>query len=139
MGEQQNVKVVQGAYAAYGRGDIPALLENLSENVEWILPGEGLIPQAGVYEGHDGVARFFQTLSETTEFSAFDPREFVAQGDRVIVLGSYRGGVKATGRWFESDWAMSFLLRDGKIIKFQEYTDTAAIAPAYAASASARA
>ena len=139
MAEQENVRVVQDAYAAFGRGDIPALLDNLSENVEWLLPGEGLIPQAGVYRGRDGVARFFQTLDKTTEFSAFEPSEFVAQGDRVIALGSYRGKAKATGRSFEAHWAMSFLLRDGKILKFQEYTDTAAIAPAYAASASASA
>ena len=139
MAEQQNVKIVQDAYAAFGRGDIPALLDNLSENVEWHLPGEGLIPQAGVYRGRDGVARFFQTLDQTTEFSAFEPREFVAQGDRVIALGWYRGKAKATGCSFEAHWAMSFLLRDGKILKFQEYTDTAAIAPAYAASASASA
>ena len=139
MSEQQNVKVVQDAYAAFGRGDISALLDSLSENVEWHLPGEGLIPQAGVYHGRDGVARFFQTLDQTTEFSAFKPSEFVAQGDRVIALGWYRGKAKATGRSFEAHWAMSFLVRDGKILKFQEYTDTAAIAPAYAASASASA
>jgi uncharacterized protein len=139
MNEQQNIKVVQNAYAAFGRGDIPALLDNLDENVEWLLPGEGTIPQAGAYRGRDGVARFFQTLEQTTEFSAFEPREFVAQGDRVIALGSYRGKAKATGRSFEANWAMAFSLRDGKIFKFQEYTDTGAIAPAYAGTASARA
>ena len=139
MAEQQNVKVVQDAFAAFGRGDIPTLLDNLSDNVEWFLPGEGMIPQAGAYRGRDGVARFFQTLNQTTEFLAFEPREFIAQGDRVIALGWYRGKAKATGRSFEADWVMSFSLRDGKVLKFQEFTDTAAIAPAYAASASASA
>ena len=137
MAEQQNVKVVQDAYAAFERSDIPALLDKLGENVEWLVPGEGMIPQAGAYRGRDGVARFFQTLDQTTEFSAFEPREFVAQGDRGITLGWYRGKARATGRSFEAHWAMSFSLRDGKILKFQEYTDTAAIGPAYAASASA--
>jgi uncharacterized protein len=139
MAEQENIKVVQEAYASFGRGDIKALLDNLDEQVEWLLPGEGMIPQAGLYNGRDGVARFFQTLDQTTEFSAFEPRQFVAQGDRVIALGWYAGKAKATGRSFESHWAMSFLLRDGKVLKFQEYTNTGAIAPAFAASAAASA
>jgi uncharacterized protein len=139
MAEQENVKVVQEAYASFGRGDIQALLDTLDEQVDWVLPGEGMIPQAGAYHGRDGVARFFQTLDQTTEFTAFEPRQFIAQGDRVIALGWYKGKAKATGRPFESDWAMSFVLRDGKVLKFQEYTDTGAIAPAFAASAAASA
>jgi uncharacterized protein len=139
MAEQENIKVVQEAYASFGRGDIKTLLDNLDEQVEWLLPGEGLIPQAGLYHGRDGVARFFQTLDQTTEFSAFEPRQYVAQGDRVIALGWYAGKAKATGRSFESHWAMSFVLRDGKVLKFQEYTDTGAIAPAFASSAAASA
>lgn len=139
MAELENIKVVQDAYASFGRGDIQALLENLDEEVDWVLPGEGLIPQSGSYHGRDGVARFFQILDQTTEFSAFEPRQFVAQGDRVIALGWYQGKAKATGRSFESHWAMSFVLRNEKVLKFQEYTDTAAIAPAFAASAAASA
>jgi ketosteroid isomerase-like protein len=139
MAEQENIKVVQDAYASFGRGDIQSLLDSLDENVEWILPGEGLIPQAGIYHGRDGVARFFQPLSETTEFSAFEPGEFIAQGDYVIALGTYKGSAKATGRSFEANWAMSFVIRDGKVVKFREYTDTGAIAPAFVASAAASA
>lgn len=139
MAEQENVKVVQDAYAAFGRGDIAALLESLREDVVWTLPGEGMIPQAGVYHGRDGVARFFQALDQTTEFLAFEPREFIAHGDTVIVLGSYQGKAKATGRSFQSQWAMLFTLRDGKVAKYREYTDTGSIALAYAASAAATA
>jgi len=139
MAEQDNIKVVQEAYASFGRGDIEALLGSLDENVEWVLPGEGLIPQAGTYRGRDGVARFFQLLNETTEFAAFEPQEFLAQGDRVIALGTYKGKARATGRPFESSWAMSFLLRDGKVLKFREYTDTGAIGSAFAASTAASA
>jgi ketosteroid isomerase-like protein len=139
MAEQENIKVVQDAYASFGRGDIQALLDSLDENVEWVLPGEGLIPQAGTYHGREGVARFFQALSETTEFSAFEPRDFIAQGDHVIALGTYQGKARATGRPFESSWAMSFLLRDGKVLKFREYTDTGAIGSAFAASTAASA
>ena len=59
MAEQDNIKVVQEAYASFGRGDIEALLGSLDENVEWVLPGEGLIPQAGTYRGRDVWRVFF--------------------------------------------------------------------------------
>ena len=139
MSEQDNLKVVRDAYESFGRGDIASLLASLDEHVVWALPGEGLIPQSGTYHGREGVAQFFQTLNETTEFLAFEPREFVAQGDQVVALGWYRAKAKATGRSFESFWTMSFVLSDGKVTKFREFTDTAAIAPAYAAAASATA
>jgi uncharacterized protein len=139
MSESENVKIVQDAYAAFGRGDIPSLLASLSDDVVWTLPGAPLIPQAGTYRGPEGVAQFFQKLAQTTEFLAFEPREFVAQGDRVIALGSYQAKGIATGRSFAADWAMSFTIRDGKVVKFQEFTDTASIAPIYASSVGASA
>jgi ketosteroid isomerase-like protein len=132
MSAQENVVVVQNAYAAFARGDIQTILGSLTDDVEWVLPGEGLIPQAGTYRGLEGVGRFFQLLSQTTEFSALEPREFIADGDRVIVLGFYRGKAKDTGRGFEAQWAMSFTLRSGKVASFREYTDTATIGRAYA-------
>ncbi len=128
MSEEANVQVVREAYAAFGRGDIEAILGSLSENVEWIAPG--VEPVAGTYRGRGEVARFFQKVNDISEFSSFEPREYVAQGDRVIALGSYRAKVKSTGRIYECDWAMSFSFAGGKISKFQEFTDTAAIVAA---------
>lgn len=55
----QNVQVVKNAYAAFGRGDIQTILNNLTHDVEWVLPGEGEIPQAGVYDGKKGSAVSF--------------------------------------------------------------------------------
>jgi ketosteroid isomerase-like protein len=71
---------------------------------------------------------------ETLEF---EPREFIAQGDKVVSLGHYRWRVKTTGREFSSDFAHVFTVRDGKIVSFQEYTDTASAARAYQKSAAA--
>jgi ketosteroid isomerase-like protein len=135
MSEQQNVQAVQNAYAAFGRGDIQGVLNILSDDVEWHLPGEGLIPQAGTYRGKDDVGRFFQKLGQTAKFDNFEPRTFIAQGDNVVALGRYNGTVPQTGRQFESEWAMVFTFQGNKVAKFREYTDTAAIAQAYIAKA----
>ncbi|HTR64657.1 MAG TPA: nuclear transport factor 2 family protein [Terriglobales bacterium] len=131
MSEQQNLQVVKECYAAFGRGDIQSILNACSTEIEWITPGESFIPAGGTHRGRDGVGRFFQTVAQTMDFAAFEPRTYVAQGDLVVALGYYRGKDKETGKTFESDWAMLFSFRDGKVAKFQEYTNTAAIAAAH--------
>jgi hypothetical protein len=137
MSDQQNVQTVQDAYAAFGRGDIQAILNRLTDDVEWFLPGEGEIPQAGLYRGKEGVSRFFQVLAQDTEFSRFEPGTYIAQGDHVVALGRYKAKVRQTGRSFEAEWAMVFTFRGGKIAKFHEYTDTSAISRAYQAAKAA--
>jgi ketosteroid isomerase-like protein len=134
---QANVELIQAVYAAYGRGDIQSMLESLSANVEWIAaPVE---PVAGTYRGRDEVAHFFRKVSDLTDFASFEPREYVAQGDRVLVLGHYRGTMKSTGRIFDCEWAMAFTVQDGKITQFQEFTDTGAVSAALTAASAATA
>jgi uncharacterized protein len=135
MSVQQNVQIVKDAYAAFGRGDIQGLLALFAEDVEWITPGEGL-PVAGTYRGLAKVAGFFQKVSEMFEISFFEPREFVAQGDRVLVLGFDRGKVKATNRAFEGDWAVAFTVQNGKVTSVREYLDTLALARSFETVAS---
>ena len=136
MGTQENVQLVKDGYAAFARGDIQGLLTLLSEDIEWVVPGAEL-PLAGTYRGHDGVANFFQKLALESETLAFEPREFVAEGDRVLVVGWERAKVKATNRTAEVDWIMSFTVRNGKIAIFREYADTKALADAYGSIARA--
>ena len=138
MSTQENVQVVKNGYAAFGRGDIQGLLSLFAEDIEWVSPGQGL-PLAGTYRGRAEVAGFFQKLSDTLEFSAFEPREFVAEGDRVLVIGYSAGRAKATNRSFENHWVMAFTVRNGKVANFREYTDTLAAARALGVSISANA
>jgi ketosteroid isomerase-like protein len=123
---QTNVAVVQEAYEAFIRGDIPAVLGSLAEDVEWTLQGPSVIPFAGTFRGPEGIAEFFTLLDETLEFEQFEPRKFVAQGDTVVVLGHERSVVKQTGRGFEQVWAHVYTLRDGKIATGLFIEDTAA-------------
>jgi uncharacterized protein len=131
------VQVVQNAYAAFQRGDIQTILDSLTHDVQWIAPA--IEPVAGTYRGPGEVASFFQRVNEISEFASFEPREYVAQGDRVIALGRYKATVRQTGRAYDCDWAMAFGFRDGKISTFQEFTDTAAVSAALQTSSAARA
>lgn len=132
MAEQENVRVVQDAYAAFQRADIPGLLELFAEDIDWWTPGTPeQIPYAGRRSGRDAVAEFFARLGETTEFTTFEPREYIAQGDRVVASGNYKGRTLTAGRQFDIDWLHVFTVRDGRITSFREYNDTAALAAAF--------
>jgi uncharacterized protein len=126
MEASTNAAVVRQFYEALGSGDMPAVLDLLSEDVEWVYQGPPAIPFAGTRHGREGVAEFFSVLGETLEFERFEPREFVAQGDRVVVVGFERNLIKSTGRAFEQEWVHDFTLREGKISKVRSFEDTAA-------------
>jgi ketosteroid isomerase-like protein len=133
MSDRTNSAVVQQGYEAFGRGDIPAVLDLLTEDVEWTMQGPSVLPFAGTFRGREGIAEFFSLLGETLEFEQFEPRKFVAQGDTVVVLGYERDVVKPTGRGFEQEWAHVYTLRDGKIATGLFIEDTAAQVAAFSA------
>jgi ketosteroid isomerase-like protein len=137
MNEEQNVRTVQEAYAAFKRGDIQGVLNTLAEDVEWHTPGEGFIPQGGTHRGKDAVRSFFQTVDQTMQFVTFEPQTYVAQGDHVVGIGNYGGTVKPTGQAFKADFVMVFTFQGNKVVRFQEYSDTAVIAQAYAGAKAA--
>jgi ketosteroid isomerase-like protein len=83
-----HVQIVKDFFAAMGRGDKQGLLALSAEDIEWIIPGEDW-PLAGTYRGHAGLTDLLQK-SEMLETST-EPLEFVAQGDRVLVIGFARG------------------------------------------------
>jgi uncharacterized protein len=106
------------------------LLALFAEDIEWIVPGEGW-PLSGTYRGHAGVADFFRKDLEMAEYSIVEPREFVAQGDRVLVVGFSSGRVKTTNKTFENNWVIAFTVRNGKVTNVREYIDTLALARAF--------
>jgi hypothetical protein len=132
MGEAQNTRVVQEAYAAFGRNDVPGILATLDDNIVWkaVHGASPQVPTAGERRGKAAVTEFFKILGETFQFERFEPREFIAQGDRVAVLGFYATRT-STGKRLESEWVMLFAFRNGKIAEFQEFTNTAVLNAAF--------
>jgi len=128
MNIERNVQTVKDFFAAIGRGDREGLLALVAEDIEWIVPGEDW-PLAGTHRGHAGLKDLLKTASETIETST-EPREFVAQGDRVLVVGFAKGKIKATNKTFEDDWIFAITVRDGRLTNIREYIDTQALARA---------
>ena len=137
MTTQENVQIVKDFFAAIGRRDKQGLLALSAEDIEWIIPGEDW-PMAGTHRGHAGLADLLQKASETLETSYPKPPEFVAQGDRVLVIGFATGRVKATNKTFEDDWVFAITVRNGKLTNVREYIDTQALARASEMDASPR-
>lgn len=134
MSERENTETVQNIFHAFGRGDVATLMSLLSEDVVWFMPGSPeVVPYAGERRGHAGASQFFQLLGGAVEFEAFEPREFVAQNDKVVALGFERGRVRATGKTFDNPWALVFTVRGGRVTEFRAYEDSAAVASAFRA------
>lgn len=137
MSEQQNKQVVQRAYDNFKSGDIESLVGLMSDNIEWQLPAVENIPFTGKRNGRESISQFFASVAENQEALEFEPKEFIEQGDRVIALGHYRWRIASTGRQYDSDFVHIFTVRDGQIVSFTEYFDTAAATVAYQKAASA--
>jgi uncharacterized protein len=129
MSIQKNVQIVKDFFAAMGGSDRQGLLALCAEDIEWIIPGEDW-PLAGTHRGHAGLADLLQMASKNMETSFPKPPEFVAQGDRVLVVGFARGKVKATNRTFEDHFVFAITVRNGKLTNIREYVDTQALARA---------
>ena len=126
---EENVQIVKDFFAAMGGYNKQDLLALVAEDIEWIIPGEDW-PLAGTHRGHAGLAELLQKTSGEMEISSPEPLEFVAQGDRVLVVGFATGKVKATNRTFEDYFVFAITVRNGKLTNIREYVDTQALARA---------
>jgi ketosteroid isomerase-like protein len=129
MSSEENVEIVKKFFEAMGGGDDRGLLALSTEDIEWIIPGEDWA-LAGTVRGHAGLKAFLQKASETVETSFPSPPEYVAQGDRVLMISSAKGRIKATNRTFDDDTVIAITVRNGKVTKIREYIDTQAVARA---------
>lgn len=129
MNEQENAQRARQAYQFFSQGNIDGILDLYADEVEFVFPGPAdIVPMAGTFRGKDQVRKFFGLVNQNLEFTAFEPREFIPHGDLVIVLGHDRGKVRTTGKTFEEDWVHVATYRDGKLIHWQAFIDTARVA-----------
>ena len=138
MSQTDNIKVVQDAYDAFARGDVQSILDLLDTNIVWkgVYGAGPHVPTSGERRGKAQVGEFFKQVAESVSFSRFEPKEFIATADKVVALGHYTGATPI-GKTFDSDFAMVFRLRDGKVTEFQEFTDSASVNAAYAVGVTA--
>ncbi len=119
-----NTELVKSLYAAFAKGDVPAVLGAMAPDVRWTEAAGG--PYGGVSIGPKAVLEnvFARLGAEWDNFTAV-PREFIADGDTVVSLGDYSGTYKETGKSFSAPFAHVWKFKDALVVSFEQFTDTA--------------
>ena len=131
MTEPQNLDVVRRLYDAFGRGALEEMLALLDPDVSWRTPGAPDLPTGGLRHGIPAVREFFALLLNTFDVADFTPHDFLAAGDKVVVLGTSREGRKGSGRLVDFRWVHVFTFRNGKIVAFEEPADVTELVAAF--------
>jgi uncharacterized protein len=99
MHEQQNIDLTKKLYEAFGKGEIDTIIDHLADPFVWRFDAPPTVPFAGDYKTPDEVRRgFFGSLAETQKDQALNPEEFIAQDDKVVMVGRYSATVTATNK-----------------------------------------
>jgi uncharacterized protein len=123
---EQNKKTVEGMYEAFGRGDIPFVIEALDRDVEWLEAENFIYADKNPYVGPQAVLEgVFARIGQEWEWFTVTPKEVLDAGESVVGRGYYAGKYRQTGREVRAQFAHVFGFRNGKVVTFQQYTDTA--------------
>lgn len=121
------VATMRRGYQAFAQGDIAAVLSLFDPDIVWTAPE--VLPTGGTYRGAQGVGEFFGTLATHFAELSVVPEEFLADGDQVVVRCMTTGRT-AAGNSFAEPSIHCWTLRDGRPVRFEEFTDTATMAVA---------
>lgn len=135
MNEKENTALVQQGYKLFSQGDIPGLLKLMGPDVTWETPKLENVPFTGKFQGVQGVGQFFSALAGAIDILKYEPREFIAQGNKVLVLGDNRYRVKGQKDEFDDRWVDVLTVENGKITRYEQYGNTAQLERAFRMSA----
>jgi ketosteroid isomerase-like protein len=126
MSANDNIKAIQRVYEAFGRGDVAAILEAVTDDVDWASEAADPsgAPWYGVRHGRDAVAAFFEAFGSTIEVEEFTPLSFAANDTEVLTVVRLRSRTRATGRTVAMDLHHRFIFREGKIAYYRGTEDT---------------
>ena len=121
---ENKIQTVQQIYGEFGKGNVEGVLNLLHDDVSWSDSGYPEIPYALQRNGKKEVMNFFIELNNTVSFTQFEPRQFLKDGNFVVVKGFFAGKGNATEKTFESEWVNIWEVIDGKLKNFQAFIDT---------------
>lgn len=123
MGKER--EIVKSLYDAFARGDASTVLGAMDPAIQWREADNFLYADGNPYVGPQAVAEgVFQRLGSNIENFAVVPEKLIDGGDIIVAEGRYRGKVKVTGKVVNAQFAHVWELRNGKVVRFQQYTDT---------------
>ncbi len=137
MNEQENTKVAKHLYETFNSGDVEGFLNTFSEDATWNSPEIENVPTDTDVKGRGKIGEFLTEIDKYEEFLKIEPREFIAQDSRVVVIGDLEVRSKITNKQYASDFVHIIEVKDGKAISFLEFFDNAAAGRAHSAAKAA--
>jgi ketosteroid isomerase-like protein len=125
MDSNEAKQLVMNGYKLYQDKKMDELLALYHDDVEWVGPDSDFLPFAGTFHGKTGVVQFFTKLNQSQEALKFEPQQFIADGDKVVVIGTATWQVRANGQTYENPWVHIFTIRDGKVARFEQFYNAA--------------
>jgi len=116
-----NATIVNNAYAAFGRGDIAAVLDVVADDVEWSSPRT--LPHGGEFHGKAAVGNFFQAIGANWSALPLTIEAVAEAGDELVLAVLLADGTRTNGERQSYGAAHAFTIRGGKITHFREYVD----------------
>jgi ketosteroid isomerase-like protein len=121
----ENGRTIAGMYEAFGRGDVPFVLEQMTNELEWIETEAEGIPTRGRFStSQEVLENVFAKIPETFERFELHPELWIEAGDDVVVTGRVAARVRS-GRDLDAPYAHVFSFRDGKVARNDNFHDTA--------------
>jgi len=131
--QQQSMDVIREIYDSFSRGDVPAVLGKMDQQIEWKEAENFIYADRNPYVGPQAVLEgVFMRLGTEWEGFTVTPQEWLDAGNHVVVLGTYAGKRKETGKMVRAQFAHVWAVREGRVVRFQQYTDTKQFADAVA-------
>ena len=116
-----NATLIESAYEAFARGDIPAITDLVDDNVDWTSPRT--LPQGGRFSGKAGVGEFFRSVGGAWSDLSVKLETLSEAGADVVVTVVRAAGTLRNGGASGYGATHVFTMRNGKVVRFQEYTD----------------
>jgi hypothetical protein len=134
---ERNIQIVQDIYAAFGRGDVPAIMRHVSDDLHGfgVVSAEKVVPWHIQISKKQDVPQFFQAIADSADFTRFEPRDFAAGGDHVYCTISWDVTFKHNGKKLTHDNVMHrFTFKNGKVVEWRGTEDTVKTSAAYKAA-----
>lgn len=127
----QNLATITTIYEAFGKGDVPTILEQMAPDVQWESWADNYGQQAGVpwlqaRQGREGVLAFFQYLGTQMQVTEFQVLSIMDGGHQIAVEFTIAVTLPALGTHYRDEeihlWSFN---SEGKVSRLRHYTDTA--------------
>lgn len=127
----QNVATTKALFERFGAQDIDGILELLNDDAIIDFYGPDTIPYAGHYEGKAECRRFFETVLSSVNIHIFEAEDFIAEGEKVVVVGHLFLTTKADGREIRSPFVHVIDCKNGLWQHFRDFMNTAVAVEAF--------